>query len=57
VYEKQNMIFSFETLGRMHKNIFFSIFQVFLYFGSFDENQEFEYRICIFFSIKIPTKY
>jgi hypothetical protein len=31
VYEKHNMIFSFETLGRMHKNIFsFLIFFVFL---------------------------
>ena len=42
VYEKHNMIFSFETLGRMHKNIFFSIFKFFLYFGSFDEYREFE---------------
>jgi hypothetical protein len=39
VYDKHYDFFSFETIGRMHKNIFFSIF--FCIFGSFDENRVF----------------
>ena len=40
-YKKHNMIFfNFETLGRMHKNIF-SIFKFFCIFESFDENRVF----------------
>jgi hypothetical protein len=42
VYKKHYDFFSFETLGRMHKNIFFLFYKVFfLYFGSFDENRVF----------------
>jgi len=31
VYEKHNMIFSFETFGRMHKNIFFFFSNFFVF--------------------------
>jgi len=57
VYEKHNMIFSFEKLGRMHKNIFFLFFKFFCILEVLTKTGYFNTGFVFFFGIKIPTKY
>jgi len=51
------MIFSFEKLGRMHKNIFFLFFKFFCILEVLTKTGYFNTGFVFFFGIKIPTKY